>query len=765
MNINQTIKKSFSRAAMTLLATILLSLTAQPAWADDVTLQTDDDIAEGTVGHYYVNMPATGTNTLTLTDATITSFKVYDDGGKDGNYSKNCSGALTLTAPSGYVFQLSGSVHLDKGPSDKLTIYDGSTTSSTILGEEIDRNGGVSETVIKTVTSTDKVMTIYFYSDYGDQNPGLDLTVRLVSTSTVSDLIVNNPGTGGSVAASVSGNRVNQAKVNDVVTLTASPASGYMLNDLDVKDANGYVVNVSDMLWYTGNSTATFSMPGLSATVTPTFTNNLSADGGLYINMPATGSMTVNIPSDVTSFKVYDDGGKDGNYSYGEGFLVLNAPEGYILQLSGSTKLTMGSPSDKFWVYDGDYDANSTPTLNHVGSSSFDPVISTGNRMTLRFKTTRSFHKAGLDLTVTLIASAKEFDISCIDNVTGGSIISSVGGSNVNKAKFKDVVTLTATPESGYFLRDLSVKDASGNAVAVDWNIWTNTATFTMPYSTVTVTPTFTNNLSVDGELYINMPQTGHKTATFPSGVTSFKVYDDGGKEGNYSYNCSGSLTLNCPTGYSIQLSGGITSEIKYDKLTVYDGNSMNANVIGEFSTYGDYGYDTPSPIPTLISSGQSMTLYFFSDDINDNRAGLDLTVTLVDLSIEYEISGIGNVAGGIITATVGGESVTKAKPNDVVTLTATPASGYMFNDLIAVNGENNTLTSGGWYSSKQTTFTMPPSVVTVRSAFCAEADRYINMAPEYGTISAVIPSGVTSFKVYDEARTGTPTSFKALYI
>ena len=36
MNINLTIKKSFSRAAMMLLATILLSMTAQPAWAETV---------------------------------------------------------------------------------------------------------------------------------------------------------------------------------------------------------------------------------------------------------------------------------------------------------------------------------------------------------------------------------------------------------------------------------------------------------------------------------------------------------------------------------------------------------------------------------------------------------------------------------------------------------------------------------------------------------------------------------------------------------
>ena len=100
------------------------------------------------------------------------------------------------------------------------------------------------------------------------------------------------------------------------------------------------------------------------------------------------------------------------------------------------------------------------------------------------------------------------------------------------------MVTLTATPESCYVLSGLSVTDGSGNAVAVTWDgPFYNTATFTMPYSAVTVTPTFTNTLTVDGGLYINMPATGTKSATIPAGVQSFKVYDDGGKGGTgYSY-------------------------------------------------------------------------------------------------------------------------------------------------------------------------------------------------------------------------------------
>ena len=47
------------RVATTLLVTLLFTMTAQTAWAAkvDVALSVDNDFAEGTAGHYYVNMP------------------------------------------------------------------------------------------------------------------------------------------------------------------------------------------------------------------------------------------------------------------------------------------------------------------------------------------------------------------------------------------------------------------------------------------------------------------------------------------------------------------------------------------------------------------------------------------------------------------------------------------------------------------------------------------------------------------------------------
>ena len=88
MKIRETIKDFFALtsatglggatrlAARTLLATLLLAMTATTAWADNVTLSEDSQIAAGTAGHWYVNMPSgSGTNMLTLSDATVTTFK------------------------------------------------------------------------------------------------------------------------------------------------------------------------------------------------------------------------------------------------------------------------------------------------------------------------------------------------------------------------------------------------------------------------------------------------------------------------------------------------------------------------------------------------------------------------------------------------------------------------------------------------------------------------------------------------------------------
>ena len=616
------------------LALLLLMLTTMTAWAADVSLQQDGS-------EWYVNMPQTGSNTLTLTDASVTTFKVYDYGGKNGDYSSNYTGYLVLSAPAGYIFQLSGNIMTETNW-DKLTVYNGvydgtDNNIPKLLDGVSSTNKGVT-TAIGPVISSGNNMTIYFHSDGSTNYAGLDLTVTVVDPNAA--YVINGLGTvmGGSIAASVGGANATTAKMNDVVTLTATPDTDndYIFNGFSVTYANTNAVAVTWDGWF--DNTATFTMPGSEVTVTPTF---IKDPGNLSVNMPKTGNKSITIPLGVHSFNVYDDGGKDGDYSRNcDGTLVLTAPDGYKLQLSGSIKTETSYWGTELTVYNGSKESGTT-LLNKVSSPTagetlaIGPVISTGNVMTIYFKS-GTYTQAGLDLIVTVVNPNASYAINGLGSVTGGSIAASVGGVSATTAKLNDIVTLTATPESGYIFSGVSVTDANSNAVAATGEWYSdNKATFTMPGSAVTVTPTFTNVLT---NLSVNMPTTGEKDVIIPSGVQSFKVYDDGGVSGDYSQNCDGTLVLTAPAGYVLQLSGNITTQSSYwgENLTVYNGADNTATtLINEVSspTAGE-----TLAIGPVISTGNVMTVYFHTG-ASYTEAGLDLTVALI--SVLSETTGI----------------------------------------------------------------------------------------------------------------------------
>ena len=129
-------------------------------------MEEDGDYPYPNYEHFYVLMPSgSNTKTVTLTD-NIRKFKVYDDGGKNGNYSNGCNATLTLTAPEDYVLRISGKIKTES-IYDYLKINNGSNIS-----------GGEKE--ISVVTSEGQTMTLLFRSNNSTNYKGLDLTVELV---------------------------------------------------------------------------------------------------------------------------------------------------------------------------------------------------------------------------------------------------------------------------------------------------------------------------------------------------------------------------------------------------------------------------------------------------------------------------------------------------------------------------------------------------------------------------------------------------------
>ena len=624
--------KWFSRVAMMLLLTMLTTATA---WADDVNLTENTNETEGTAERWFVNIPKTGENKLTLTDASITFFKVYDNGGGPQNhYDNDCDGSLVLTAPEGCVLRLSGTIITEKGY-DYLTVYDGNAKDDKkVLLNKVSSSSSGAETTIDAVTSTGQSMTLYFHSDNAVKYFGLNLTVTVVNLSEKFTITVNNPEAGGTIEASVGGTVAAQAAMTDVVTLTATPASGYLLSSVSVLDADSNPIAVDCNF---STNIATFTMPRSAVTVTPTFTDTWTAEGGFFINMPKAGTKLITIPTGMQSFKIYDDGGATGNYSYNcDGTLTLTAPEGYVLQLSGSIRTE--NTRDNLTVYDGS-DNSGTVLIDALYSYSnnseraIPTVNSTGQSLTLYFYSDGSDNFAGLDLTATLVSTSTDYDITLNSPVTGGSVSASIAENIATQAKINDVITLTATPESGYLLSNISVVDANSNPVAVKCDgSFDNTATFSMPLSSVTVSPTFTDTWTAEGGLYVIMPKTGDKSITIPMGVQSFKVYDDGGAGERYSDNSNSTLTLTAPEGYALRLSGQASIQRSFweaDYLSVYDGSTKDDNKLLINKMCNEYFDGTPFTIPTVNSTGQSMTIYFYSDDFT-TYSGLNLTVSVI---------------------------------------------------------------------------------------------------------------------------------------
>ncbi len=461
---------------------LVMVLTAATAWADDTW-----DGGSGTPdAQYYLKLPKTGSRSFTIPTG-VESFYVYDDGGYNDFYSNDCDGSLTVTAPTDCVLRVSsGTIVLESTPHDDwLIVYDGADKNSTKLIETKGVVEGSIVTTLPTVTSTGQSLTFHFHSNYTGNHAGFGLKVTVIDATTEYAINGLDGATGGTFVASVGGKSVTEARINDVVTLTATPGSGYVLSNISVVDANNHSMNVN---WTPWTNTATFTMTNSDATIVSTFTNDQTAAGGLSVNMPKTGNKPVIIPTGVKSFKVYDDGGPTGNYGfYADGYLTMTAPEGCVLQLAGNAAIDWLS---YLTVYDGST-ASDNKLINELGGieGKIPTVVSSGRSMTLYFHQEGIESGAGLDLTVTVGDSAEDHAIKGLGSVTGGTIAASIGDEGVTQAKANEVVTLTVTPDIGYLLSGISVADTDGNPIAVTWEgLFNNTATFTMPLLEVTVT-------------------------------------------------------------------------------------------------------------------------------------------------------------------------------------------------------------------------------------------------------------------------------------
>ncbi|WP_144063820.1 hypothetical protein [Fibrobacter sp. UWR2] len=684
-----------------------------------VTARFTDNLT--VAGGLYVVMPTDNSRLKVFVPNGVSSFKIYRDNFND--YWGR--GWIELQAPDGYVLQVSGLT-------DDL---------SGILS--IEENGEYGDYCAWGYCGTDKETIVSQYSqiklryESDDPNDDLDLTVTLIDATTSHSVRIAENIVGGTIESDPT-----SATVREWIHLTATPNDGYLLSSVDVTDSLGNSVEVENGKWYSENQ-AGFYMPAMYVTVSPTFTNDFT---GLSVNMPVWNDLNVVVPAGVTSFKVYDDGGADGEYTKegGTGYLVMTAPEGYVFRVSGT--VSTGSDNDYLRIIDGD--KSGEILLNSLSGYEKDvgTYYSTGRVMTLMFNTSYSGTAfEGLDLTVELVDASIEHAIALTYNNLRGTV-----SSDKSTAATGETVTLTAVPRSDYLLKEIRVTDANGNSKKVTGGTWatSNTATFTMPYSDVNAEAIFTDNWT-SSVLFVNMPASGDMTVDIPEGVSSFKVYDDGGLNASSVLGADGHLVLRAPIGYRLQALGSITGRyMAIARLSIHDGDA-SASVISAVNS--EYMGGTKN-VTTVTSSGNVMTLDFSCSSMMGkdfgNPADMQLVVTLV--AAEAHEVALGNYAGG--TASI---DKATAYPGETVTLTAHSATGYILTGVNVVDSENSPVKTSEptWDADNTVTFVMPNDAVTVTPQFTdnltAEGGLYIRMPSGGNAMQFTVPEGVTSFKLY----------------
>lgn len=613
-------KQSFFRKAKGLIMLSILALTAQTAWADNLTsanLLIDSEIPEGTAGHYYYTMQRVCNNTLTITEQDISdgkgTFNVYDCGGKNHDQDwYNLDEALVITAPLGYAVKITGTAKTDDNQyngSEYLSVYDGTSTSGAYIG----KFGTINYPEYYNVnvqSSSNSIMLKFVTSMWSIKGRGLNLTVSLVevpyyiSYSTI-NIEKYHRYTGSAVDL---GYTVDDSKGNRLT-------QGTHYNAI-IKDNNGEVVQsaiseghysltIEGITPYSGSKTVDFWVNEILGVLIDSDIPEGTL-GHFFSLMPISGSATVDLTqSDVATLMIYDDGGKGGGFDSNtpgnftpkaNGYLLLHAPAGFQIHLTGHVRTK--SANAYLTVHNGNTD--SAPTLcanvhgenSSAGTSTYKDVtvdvISTGEYMLLHFDAGAlawGWDSEGLILTASIGHS-----ITVADGITHGS----VSCDNFWIKSSSTTIPLTVTPDVGYSVNTVSYNDGSNHTLTPDVN---GAYSFTMPDKAVSVSATFTPTVySISYEL---------------AGGTLATTNPD-----NYTIE-SENITLINPTRTDYEFSGwtGTGLDAASTNVTIVQGTTGNRSYTATWTpitydiTYnGVEGATNPNPASYTIES-EAITL------------------------------------------------------------------------------------------------------------------------------------------------------------
>ena len=405
----------------------------------------------------------------------------------------------------------------------------------------------------------------------------------------------------------------------------------------------------------------------------------VDGNGMQAVNMPVTGAKVLDLSDvpDCYTVKVYDDGGAGDCTHYAkDGWLLIKAPFGSVLSLTGKFNLKYTDGTISFEVYDGDdTDAPFWSMSNLEWNVPRDTglFVSSGNAIVIHFCGAELYTCEGIEFTVTVDSGTQAHAVTLVDvdNYDHCLIMAA------DSARVGETVSIFVFNITGFVLADLTVRDAYGNNILprfprgyeIDNSdlfpygegkrarfdpspLWYGTVTdleFTMPATDVTIEYAFA---PISEGLSIDLPAQGWGLIRIPETVPSFKLYDAGGPDGPMpnAGRTNVAATLAAPDGFHIRLTGSIDVYPGDDySLEIYDGADGNCCPLAEIYADVDVG--------VVESTGNYMFLYFYNVPDDEDFDGLDLTVTLIpdDEPTDMTWGWMGNLEYASLMVSVGG--------------------------------------------------------------------------------------------------------------
>ena len=333
----------------------------------------------------------------TVGSATISGcgFTITDDGGLDGNYSNNCDYTLTINpSEPNNVVSISGTF-AGEGTIDYLSIYEGTSTSGTLLQKV---TSGTSGNVINfgPLTSESGPLTLLFHSDVSVVYSGFAAQVSCIEMTgcprptnfTVSEI------TSSSITLSWMGPEDASAW-----NVAYGPSPFTATADSPYETVYDTTITINEL---TAGTSYDFYVQADCGSEPSAWRGPITAAPGVF-TFGATGSSSIT----ACGLIVYDNGGPSGNYTSYCDYTLTVYPSDPDSVVSVSGTFAGESTIDYLSVYDGISTSGTLLQKITSGTSNtlvnFGPLTSESGPLTLYFHSDGSAQYAGFAATVSCV--------------------------------------------------------------------------------------------------------------------------------------------------------------------------------------------------------------------------------------------------------------------------------------------------------------------------------------------------------------------------